>query len=175
MAVKTYTAVCRRSGSWWAISVPELKGLHTQARRLSDAEAMVRDALALFLDVAPGSFAVALHPEVPEAQGELAEALHARQVAQEADQKAAAATRAAIKRLAGIGITGRDAARLLGLSPQRVSQLTDGTAEGARKAHPRKAPGVAANGKTTTKNPTSGRMGVARKAPGKSASARSGA
>ncbi|GAA0716775.1 hypothetical protein Drose_36800 [Dactylosporangium roseum] len=121
--MKTYTATCRRSGAWWAISVPELKGLHTQARRLSEAEAMVRDALALFLDVAPDSFAVTLHPEVPEARCELAEALDARQAAREADQKSTTATAAAVQRLAALGITGRDAAQLLGLSPQRVSQI----------------------------------------------------
>src|SRR5690242_11280287 len=31
---KTYTVLARRSGGWWAISVPELKGVHSQARRL---------------------------------------------------------------------------------------------------------------------------------------------
>ena len=49
----TYTAVARRAGDWWAISVPELKGVHTQARRLSRVEAMARDAIALMLDVPP--------------------------------------------------------------------------------------------------------------------------
>ncbi|WP_432979200.1 type II toxin-antitoxin system HicB family antitoxin [Dactylosporangium sp. CA-233914] len=55
-----YTAVCRRSGAWWAISVPELKGVHTQARHLDDAEATARDAIGLFLDVDPRSFTVTL-------------------------------------------------------------------------------------------------------------------
>jgi predicted RNase H-like HicB family nuclease len=65
--VVTYTAICRRSGAWWAISVPDLKGLHTQVRRLADAEATARDAMALLLDVDRGSFAVVISPEVPEA------------------------------------------------------------------------------------------------------------
>lgn len=51
--VNTYTAVCRRSGNWWAISVRELKGLHTQARRLDQVADLARDAVALMLDVDP--------------------------------------------------------------------------------------------------------------------------
>jgi predicted RNase H-like HicB family nuclease len=129
VAMTSYTAVCRRTDVWWAISVPELKGVHTQARRLNGAEAMVREAIALFLDVAPNSFAVTLRAEVPEAQESITEALIARQAAREADEKAAAATRAALKRLTELGLTVRDAGQLLGISPQRVSQLTSNAAK----------------------------------------------
>ena len=38
------TAVCTRSGGWWAVEVPEIPGLFTQARRLDQVEDMVRDA-----------------------------------------------------------------------------------------------------------------------------------
>lgn len=127
-----YTAVCQRSGAWWAISVPELKGLHTQARRLSEAEAMVRDAIALLLDVAPDSFDVTLQPEVPEAQEAITDALAARRAAKVADERAAEATIVALRQLTGLGYTVRDAGLLLGLSPQRVSQLTGS----AKKAAP---------------------------------------
>jgi len=48
MKLKTYTARCERVGDWWAISVPELKGVNTQARRLEKVDAMVRDTIALF-------------------------------------------------------------------------------------------------------------------------------
>lgn len=65
MKRKTYTARCQRSGDWWAISVPELRGVHTQARRLEKAEAMVRDAIALFLDVPSDSFDVRIEPVLP--------------------------------------------------------------------------------------------------------------
>lgn len=58
-----YTAVCRRSGDWWAISVPELKGVHSQAKHLEQVDAMAREAVALFLDVTPGSFRVSVQPE----------------------------------------------------------------------------------------------------------------
>ena len=62
MKRKTYTARCQRSGDWWAISVTELRGVHTQARRLEKAEAMVREAIALFLDVPSDSFDVRIEP-----------------------------------------------------------------------------------------------------------------
>lgn len=65
--MRTYTAVCRRSGDWWAISVDELKGVHSQARRARQVDAMARDAIALFLDVAPDSFNVTVRPEVAPA------------------------------------------------------------------------------------------------------------
>src|SRR5207245_11401127 len=72
MKRKTYTARCQRSGDWWAISVPELRGVHTQARRLEKAEAMVRDAIALFLDVPSESFDVRIEPLLPrELQGKV--------------------------------------------------------------------------------------------------------
>lgn len=58
----SYTAICRRSGSWWAVSVPDLKGVHTQARRLNQAAAMTREAIALMLDVDPASIEVTVRP-----------------------------------------------------------------------------------------------------------------
>ena len=59
---RTYTAVCRRVGDWWAVDVPGIRGLHTQARRLDQVEAMTRDAIALLKSVAPSSFDVQVEP-----------------------------------------------------------------------------------------------------------------
>ena len=121
--MNNYTAVCRRSGDWWAITVPEVKGIHSQVRRLADAETMVREAIALFLDVAPDSFTVTVRPEVPDVEDVL-DALRARQEAQQADRRAAEATKKALDRLIADGMTVRDAGRVFDLSPQRVSQIT---------------------------------------------------
>lgn len=43
----TLTARCTASGGWWAIEVPEVQGLFTQARRLDQVPAAVLDAAAL--------------------------------------------------------------------------------------------------------------------------------
>jgi predicted RNase H-like HicB family nuclease len=118
-----YTAVCRRSGDWWAISVPEIKGVHTQARRLEQAEAMARDAIALMLEVPAESFDIEIAPEIPN---EVAEALRAREEYCRAEEEANAATERAAHWLITNGYTVRDAGRLLNLSPQRVSQITSG-------------------------------------------------
>ena len=62
----TCTALCRRSGRWWAIEVPGVDGsIHTQARRLDEVEAMAHDAIALTLDVPPQSFDVEVVPLPP--------------------------------------------------------------------------------------------------------------
>lgn len=117
----TYTASCTRSGKWWAITVPELPGVFSQARRLDQVEAMTRDAIATLLDVAPESFEIEVRPEVPEA---VATARQARAKLAEAEQSAEQATTAAVQALVEQGYTVRDAGSLLGISPQRVSQLT---------------------------------------------------
>jgi predicted RNase H-like HicB family nuclease len=65
MKLKTYTARWRRVGDWWAISVPELKGINTQSRRLEKAGVMVRDAITLFLDVPADSFDIKIEPILP--------------------------------------------------------------------------------------------------------------
>lgn len=117
---KTYTALCRRSGDWWAISVPELRGVHSQARRLDQVEAMARDAIALFLDVDPASVAIVVKPQAPS---EVTAAVKARAALLDAERKAETATKIAVERLLKDGYTVRDAGRLLGISPQRVSQI----------------------------------------------------
>lgn len=41
------TATATRSEDWWAIEVPEIPGLFTQAKRLEEVPELVRDAAAL--------------------------------------------------------------------------------------------------------------------------------
>ena len=42
-----------QSGEWWAITVPSLRSVFSQARHLDDAPAAAREAIALMLDVDP--------------------------------------------------------------------------------------------------------------------------
>ncbi|MCG5464312.1 type II toxin-antitoxin system HicB family antitoxin [Micromonospora sp. MED01] len=115
-----YTATCVRSGDWWAITVPQIKGVFSQARRLDQVEGMAREAIALMLDVAPDSFEVDVQPDLPQ---EVSQARKARTALREAEQSADRATTAAARTLLARGYTVRDAGALLGISPQRVSQL----------------------------------------------------
>lgn len=57
----TYTVRTERSDGWWAIIMPQLRGVHSQARRLDLVPAAARDAIAAMLDVEPDSFDVKHH------------------------------------------------------------------------------------------------------------------
>lgn len=125
MTTPRYTARCSRSGAWWAIVVPEVPGVYTQARRLDQAEDMARDAIALLLDVPPDSFDVEVHPELPaDVEAALAELDTARREASDAQAHLTASARQAAAALVNtLGVTVRDAGALLGVSHQRVDQL----------------------------------------------------
>ena len=139
MKRKTYTARCQRSGDWWAISVPELRGVHTQARRLEKAEAMVRDAIAVFLDVPSDSFDVRIEPVLPrELQGKVGRGRKVRGEAEVLPREAAiASAEVAADLVQTAHLTVRDAGRVLGLSHQRITQLLKAAAGKGERSHGR--------------------------------------
>lgn len=125
MRRRTYTARCQRAGDWWDIRVPELRGVHTQARRLDHAETMTRDAIALYLNVPADSFDLRIEPILgADLQKKVG---RARRVRGEADLLQREATRAsveaAIELVRSEHLTVRDAGHVLGVSHQRIAQL----------------------------------------------------
>lgn len=125
MSLTTYTGQCQRSQGWWAIRVPEVPGAFSQARRLGHVERMVRDVVALALEVPPDSFDVRVEVILPEpSQHALDRALELRREAQQAAAAAARATLEAVRSMVDRDdLTIREAGQLLGLSHQRVAQL----------------------------------------------------
>lgn len=120
----TYTIEVRRSGRWWAIDVPEVKGAHTQARRLGEIAAMARDAIAGVLDVSPRSFAVVIRPVLDDRLQSLVDAARRSRIAvQEAQLAAAESAARALRSLQRDGVPLRDAGELLGISHQRAAQI----------------------------------------------------
>lgn len=120
----TYRATATRSGKWWSVEVHDLPPNHfgfTQGRDLADAEFMAQDAIALMLNIPKSEIVVDLH--VNEADELIAEVDRARARRKEAAQEEQATLVRAARQLVGRGMTQRDAARLLGLSFQRVHQL----------------------------------------------------
>ena len=117
-----------RSGNWWAISVPALRGVFSQARRLDRVEATAREAISMMLDIDEsdvGPIAVDVTP--PAGTAELLD--EARRSAATASDAAAAAVRArreAARLLRRAGLPTRDIGQLLGVSHQRVSQILSG-------------------------------------------------
>ncbi len=46
-----YRVEAVRFGDWWAITVPALRGVFSQAKRLDRVKATAREAIAMMLDV----------------------------------------------------------------------------------------------------------------------------
>jgi hypothetical protein len=118
----TYTVVAKRWRHAWELHIDGL-GV-TQSRNLAEAEAMARDYIALDLDVSEDSFDVRVMPEVGDGldelikrtRGEIADAARAQ-------SRAAQSSRALVQKLKLLGLSGKDTALVLGVTPQRVSQL----------------------------------------------------
>lgn len=120
----SFTIIAERAGAWWAITVDELPGVFSQARRLDGVEAMARDAIALFLGVPQDSFDLIMREKLtPDAQRAVTEAFDARANAIAGQRVASERSRVAVKTLADLGLPQRDIGRLLDLSHQRVAQL----------------------------------------------------
>ncbi len=123
--MKKYQVRADRSGQWWSIeaSVPRAS-VWTQARRIDQIEATVREAIALALDVTPDSFEINVHIEIPEdlrADVEIANVIAT--IAEIAQDAATVARRVVALKLQKQGLTVRDIGQVLGLSAQRISQL----------------------------------------------------
>ena len=117
-------AECERYDGWWVVDVPAVRGLHTRARRLDQVEAMVKDAASLLLDHPEEDFSVVVAPRLPAAeQREIDEVKAARARLSEAEAIMAKVSRAAVSDLRSQGMTVRDVAALMGVTPSRVSQL----------------------------------------------------
>ena len=136
---KTYTARCERAGDWWAISVPELQGVHTQARRLEKVDATVREAIALFLDVRPDSFEIRIEPVLPrELQKKVGRVRKVRGEAEVLQRQAATiSAEVAADLVQRAHLTVRDAGRVLGVSHQRVAQLLKAGSTNGMRGHVR--------------------------------------
>ena len=50
-AAHSYRVEAVRSGDWWSITVPELSGVFSQAKRLDQVERSAREAIAMMLDI----------------------------------------------------------------------------------------------------------------------------
>lgn len=123
---KTLTAHATRSGEWWAIEVPEIPGLFTQAKRLDQIEPVVAEAASDLSGDPAESFLVEVTATLEDRKVKtLADAaIEARQELSEAQERASAASHDAVSALRDQGLTVRDVASILGITPQRVSQIS---------------------------------------------------
>lgn len=118
------TALAQRANGWWTVTVPEVDGAITQAKRLDQVPAMVADAVSLLEDVPAEEVTVDVRPVLAEAEeAAIAAALEAGRAAVEAQATASVAMRTAVRNLLPV-MPARDVARVLHVSHQRVSQLS---------------------------------------------------
>jgi DNA-directed RNA polymerase specialized sigma24 family protein len=117
------TANCQRSGGWWAVDVPEVPGLFTQAKRLDQVAARVRDAATLLTDQPEDSFEVTVAPHLDGVSADVTAVKEARSRLRRAEAEAAVTNRRVAAKLAGQGLTVRDIGTILGVSPQRAHHL----------------------------------------------------
>lgn len=124
--MKLYQVKAERSGAWWALSVDDLPGVHSQAKSLHQAETYAREAIALATDEDPANLAVVVNPVLPRTV--MRKVLASRQkvtALQHIQEETAALSREAARALIDSGLSQRDAATVLGVSFQRVSQLAN--------------------------------------------------
>ena len=131
---KSYVATASREGQWWVITVDGV-GV-TQSRTLRDAPNTARGLISAMLDVDEEEIVVLVEPALDR---ELAEQVRVarKQVADlnRLQRDTATASREAARALVAAGVSGADAATVLGVSPQRVSQLL-ASAKSARAPEP---------------------------------------
>lgn len=125
--VKSYRVAYERDESgWWVAAVRGVRGCHTQGRTVDEARRRIREALGLFVDDARKA-PIVDDVKLPTAAIKAIRAYATlRRKADEEDRRAARAARRAVRvlRKGNLKMSARDAARLLGLSHQRVHQLT---------------------------------------------------
>jgi DNA-binding NarL/FixJ family response regulator len=124
-----YRVVITREDGRWLADVPSMQGAHTYARSLPALDQAVREVVVLAADLPDEAMpGLMLEYEYHTGDASLDAATHeVRQLRRQADEIAAAAaarTSEAAVELVARGLSVRDVAALLGISPQRVSQLT---------------------------------------------------
>jgi predicted RNase H-like HicB family nuclease len=124
----SYKVEVVRSGDWWAITVPDLEGVLSQAKRLDQVGTNARAAIALILDIEESDVGdldvfVTPPPNVADLLNALRDStMSAAAAAEEASKLRLEAARALHEQ----GLSMRDVGALIGISHQRVHQLLAG-------------------------------------------------
>ncbi|SJM61029.1 helix-turn-helix domain-containing protein [Agrococcus casei] len=120
----TYTAEATHDSQFWSIYVPELDR-HTQAEKYREIEEAARSLVAILRDVDEDSFTLTVHNrDVDAALNDWHQAEQLDADARKSMTAAANRRREVARTLKAHGLSGEDAAAVLGVSRSRISQLT---------------------------------------------------
>ena len=121
----TYTVTAKKWTGGWELHVDGV-GV-TQCRTLDSAERQAKDYIETLLDEADAD--VSVEVDLDDITREVAAARRQLLEAQEAQETAAAASRAAARHLREAGLSVSDSAYVMGISRGRVSQLVGGAGQ----------------------------------------------
>jgi len=124
MTKKRYAVTATRAGNWWVLQADEVANAITQVKKLSDASEWIAEALSMVLKEAVTSEQIDITIEVePHLQAEIERTRTAISELAQIQENVAAQSRALVRNLNSMQMTGVDIAAVLQISPQRVSQL----------------------------------------------------
>lgn len=110
---------------WWVVTVPELAGAVTQSRRLDQVPGDVAEVIRLLTGEGPDAYDLHVDARVPGPVGdEAARAAELRATSERLSREAREAAARAVSALRSAGLTMRDVGALVGVSYQRVQQLS---------------------------------------------------
>ncbi|MEY4079559.1 MAG: hypothetical protein RIS80_1328 [Actinomycetota bacterium] len=116
-------AVCERTAEGWDVEIPALDNLKTSAKRLDKVEQLIRD-LAKNHPLGGGDCELVIQV-IAKMPGIICDVEAAQEKMREATrlQEEASEIRSVVGRMREEGLTMRDIAVVLGVTPQRVAQL----------------------------------------------------
>lgn len=130
--VKTYTVRAEKRGEWWLLTSADAPGAVSQVRSLGQAEEHAREAISFVTGVPESEVEVAVVPALPDRLGKKVRLVKQSVKEMEKAQRITAQrSREAVADLVAAGYKGREVAAVLGVTPQRVSQLLKSQGDGS--------------------------------------------
>ena len=124
-------AKVERQADGWRVEVPELGNLVTTSKRLDKATEQIKDLAEKATGESKCDIIVKVEAIMPGIICDLEAAQEKSREATRLQEEASNAIRDVVSRMRDEGLTMRDIAVLLGVSPQRVAQLAPCTTESA--------------------------------------------
>ncbi|MFM5903534.1 MAG: hypothetical protein ACKOOD_00430 [Microbacteriaceae bacterium] len=116
-------AVCERTAEGWEVEVPELGNLKTSAKRLDKVEAHIREIAKNHPMAGDCELVIEIIAKMPGIICDVEAAQAKMREATRLQEEASNEIRNVVSRMRDEGLTLRDIAVLLGVTPQRVAQL----------------------------------------------------